>query len=102
MSRFTIGELKTSYRLTGVRRELGVARDGEWSEGTSHRVQAKVNYDFLPDPRMGWGDLVRHLEIVELDVNPHAILLEPYVKLLANELRRRMDAFESPRTMPSD
>ena len=51
---------------------------------------------------MGWGDLVRHLEIVELDVNPHAILLEPYVKLLANELRRRMDAFESPRTMPSD
>jgi len=57
----------------------------------------RVNYDFLPDPRMGWGDLVRHLEIVELNVNPHAMLVEPYVRLLANELRRRMDAFDSPR-----
>jgi hypothetical protein len=34
-----------------------------------------VNYDFFPDPKMGWGDLaLGGAEIVELPVNPHAML----------------------------
>ena len=48
----------------------------------------KANYDFYPDPRMGWGDFVTgRLDIVELPVNPHAMLLEPHVQLLASLLR---------------
>jgi thioesterase domain-containing protein len=51
----------------------------------------KKNYDFMPDPQMGWGDIVEGgLEIVELPVNPHAMLAEPFVKLLAGELRYRL------------
>jgi len=52
----------------------------------------RVNYDFYPDPKMGWGDLVTGgLETVELRVNPHAMLVEGYVQELARELRRRLD-----------
>ena len=52
----------------------------------------KVNYDFYPDPKMGWGDLARGgIDPVELPVNPHAMLVEPYVQTLANELKARID-----------
>jgi thioesterase domain-containing protein len=51
----------------------------------------KINYDFYPDPQLGWGDLVRGgLEIVELPVNPHAMLIEPYVQVLAERLKEAM------------
>ncbi len=51
----------------------------------------QVNYKFYPDPRMGWGDLVQGgLDIVELPVNPHAMLVEPYVGTLAEQLRKRI------------
>jgi amino acid adenylation domain-containing protein/natural product biosynthesis luciferase-like monooxygenase protein len=51
----------------------------------------RVNYDFYPDPQMGWGDLVNgELDIVELPVNPHAMLLEPYVRFLAEQLRQEI------------
>ena len=40
---------------------------------------------------MGWGDLVQGgLDIVELPVNPHAMLVEPYVGTLAEQLRKRI------------
>ena len=41
---------------------------------------------------MGWGKLaLGGIEIVELPVNPHAMLVEPFVKHLAPELRRCLD-----------
>ena len=41
---------------------------------------------------MGWGDLVTgELDIVELPVNPHAMLVEPYVKILASQLKEKME-----------
>jgi phthiocerol/phenolphthiocerol synthesis type-I polyketide synthase E len=52
----------------------------------------RVNYDFYPDPQMGWGDLVTGgLDIIELPVNPHAMLVEPYVEILADRLREGLD-----------
>jgi amino acid adenylation domain-containing protein len=52
----------------------------------------RVNYDFYPDAQMGWGDVVTgKLDIVELPVNPHAMLVEPYVQILADRLK---DALE--------
>ncbi len=51
-------------------------------------VKPKVNYKFYPDPKMGWGDLVKDLEILELPLNPHAMLVEPFVEILASHLSR--------------
>jgi len=48
-------------------------------------------YDFMPDPQLGWGELVSGgLEVVELPVNPHAMLLDPHTKILASELKTRL------------
>jgi phthiocerol/phenolphthiocerol synthesis type-I polyketide synthase E len=49
------------------------------------------NYSFYSDPKMGWGDLVKDLDIIEMPVNPHAMLVEPYVKTLAQELKDRLE-----------
>jgi aspartate racemase len=51
----------------------------------------EINYKFYPDPKMGWGDLIGELDIVELPMNPHAMLVEPYVQALARELKARLD-----------
>jgi thioesterase domain-containing protein len=52
----------------------------------------RFNYKFYPDKNMGWGELVRGgLDIVEVAVNPHSMLLEPYVGVLALELKKRID-----------
>jgi hypothetical protein len=49
------------------------------------------NYKFYADPNLGWGDLALDgLDIVELPMYPHAMLVEPFVGLLAKELRARM------------
>ena len=51
-----------------------------------------INYKFYPDPKLGWGDLAMGgLDIVELPINPHAMLVEPYVELLSRELKACLD-----------
>lgn len=51
----------------------------------------QINYKFYPDPNMGWGDLaLGGLDIVELSIYPHAMLVEPFVRVLASELKARM------------
>ena len=64
----------------------------------------RFNYKFYPDPKMGWGDLaLGGLDIVEVAVNPHSMLLEPYVKVLAAQLKERIDgAASGPTVLPSD
>lgn len=62
-------------------------------EGRVTLFKPEVNYDFYPDPQMGWGEVaVGGLELVELSANPHAMLVEPFVRELAGELQRRLDA----------
>jgi amino acid adenylation domain-containing protein len=52
------------------------------------------NYDHFPDPKMGWSELVGNgLEIVELPLNPHAMLIEPFAARLAWELKKRIEAY---------
>ena len=49
---------------------------------------------------MGWGDLVTgELDIVELPVNPHAMLVEPYVQMLSSQLKEKMEKVTSARTI---
>ena len=51
----------------------------------------RVNYKFYPDPNMGWREVaLGGLSIVELSMNPHAMLLEPFVAVLAEELKAQM------------
>jgi thioesterase domain-containing protein len=55
----------------------------------------RINYKFYPDPKMGWGKLaLQGLDIVELPMFPHAMLVEPYVELLARELKARLDQLD--------
>lgn len=50
------------------------------------------NYSEYSDPRMGWEGLVPEgLEIVELPVYPHAMLVVPFVEHLARALRERLE-----------
>jgi amino acid adenylation domain-containing protein len=52
----------------------------------------RVNYNFYPDPQMGWSKLVqRDLKIVELPINPHAMLVEPFVQTLAARLSEEIE-----------
>jgi thioesterase domain-containing protein/acyl carrier protein len=51
----------------------------------------EVNYAALPDQQMGWGGLAEGgADIVALPVNPHAMLVEPFVQYLAEEFRSRL------------
>jgi thioesterase domain-containing protein len=51
------------------------------------------NYDSFSDTQQGWGDVaLGGLREIELPVNPHAMLVEPYVEKLANQLRPLLDA----------
>ena len=55
------------------------------------------NYAFVTDEKMGWGEFVPELEMVELPVDPGGIFVEPYVKVLADGLRERIDAAAQPK-----
>ena len=60
----------------------------------------RVNDKFYPDPNMGWGDLaLEGLDIVEITINPHSMLLEPYVQTLAQQIKERIDAASSSRAI---
>ncbi len=65
-------------------------------------IKPHVNYKFYPDPNMGWSDLaLGGLDIVELRLNPHAMLVEPYVQQLAAELKVRLDRLQlEPTALP--
>ncbi len=54
--------------------------------------RARRNYSFLYDPRNGWGEVAAAgLEIVQLAVDPAGIFVEPFVRVLADRLRERLD-----------
>ena len=66
-------------------------RPGLYNNGKVVLFKPKKNYDFFPDPRMGWGDCVNGgLEVVELSANPHGMLINPFVKQLATEIKLRI------------
>jgi amino acid adenylation domain-containing protein len=68
------------------------------SDGPVTLFKPQKNYDFMQDPQMGWGDRVPGgPEIVEVAVNPHAMLIEPFVKELGRELLARIHSSLSMR-----
>jgi amino acid adenylation domain-containing protein len=72
---------------------------------TTHRPRAfsgrvtlfkpRVNYSAYPDPLGGWGNVASNVDIVELPMNPHAMLVEPFVEHLASALARKLDEMDT-------
>ena len=59
------------------------------------------NYAFLRDPFNGWGGIAAGgLEIIELPVDPGGIFTEPFVQVLAETLREKLDQAFSGQTEP--
>jgi thioesterase domain-containing protein len=83
--------------------DLAVARfQPQPYDGAIVIYKPQVNYSFMPDPQMGWSGLARGgVSIVELPVNPHAMLVEPFVKHLAEDLAQRLQAVTSPSLLSS-
>ncbi len=51
----------------------------------------RINHKFYPDPQLGWGDLVQgKFGVIEASAYPHAMLLEPFVEILAEQLKEQI------------
>ena len=60
-------------------------------QGIVTNFKPKRNYSAFPDPDMGWKQLaLRGVKNIELDLNPHAMLTEPFVKQLADSLSQEL------------
>jgi amino acid adenylation domain-containing protein len=55
-------------------------------------VKPRINYSSYGAPDMGWGDLVAgQLDTILLPMNPHAMLVEPFVQHLAAALAAKIE-----------
>ena len=60
-------------------------------EGKVTLFKPHRNYSTFKDPNMGWRNVTKgELEMVRLELNPHAMLVEPYVRKLAEALNARL------------
>jgi thioesterase domain-containing protein len=61
-------------------------------DGNTVMFKASKNYSHLHDPMLGWGGLISGpLEFIELPSNPGGLFMEPYVQVLAEKLKERID-----------
>lgn len=64
-------------------------------------IVPQLNYHAYPDPMMGFAGLAQAgIERNELPMNPHAMLVEPFVEHLASALRSSIES--ALRTSPAD
>ena len=60
-------------------------------EGKVTVIKPAVNYDIFTDSDLGWASVaLGGIEVVEIPVNPHAMLVDPFVNHLASELSKRL------------
>jgi hypothetical protein len=65
-------------------------------------IKPRVNYAKYPDTHLGWRDVaLNEIDLVELPINPHAMLVEPSVNHLATALRSRLEAVDSRARKPA-
>ena len=61
-------------------------------DGNTIVFKAKKNYSYLHDPMLGWKDvLTGPLDFIELPSNPGGLFMEPYVQVLAQRLKEKID-----------
>ena len=89
---------RTVHRQNGQQLVKGFLEDINDHAGFEYRpgpyagkvtlIKPYRNYSFYNDPQMGWAGLAAGgLESIDLPVNPGAMLVEPYVQILAERLR---------------
>ena len=75
---------------------IGIYRPTPYA-GKLTLFKPKINYSAYPDPLMGWGNIaLGGIEIVALPINPHAMLVEPFVQHLATALAAQIDQVNTP------
>ena len=61
-------------------------------DGNTICFKAKQNYSYLHDPMLGWGEVLNGpLEFIELPSSAGGLFMEPYVQVLAEKLKERID-----------
>jgi len=81
--------------LEGINDRAGFVYKPRPYAGKLTLIKPHRNYTFYNDPQMGWANLATGgLEIIELPVNPGAMLVEPYVQILAERLRACIEPAE--------
>ena len=62
-------------------------------QGVVTNFKPKRNYSAFADPDMGWSELaLGGVKNIELDLNPHAMLTEPFVAQLADTLSQELSS----------
>lgn len=75
----------SNYFIQDINDKAGQTFVAKPYKGPATLFKPKRNYKTFIDPKMGWGEVVQNkLTIVTLDLNPHAMLVEPFVKELAS------------------
>jgi amino acid adenylation domain-containing protein len=92
------GKVPVEEFIQSVNDRAGFAYVPRSYSGPVTLFKPKRNYSRFNDPKMGWSEVLKGpLEIVELDMNPHAMLIQPFVQKLAAEINIRLcDLFKLP------
>ena len=57
--------------------------------GNTIMFKAKKNYSYLHDPQLGWGEVLNGpVEFIELPSNAGGLFMEPYVRVMAEKLKK--------------
>ncbi len=94
-------DLKGSNAKKGKRSPVAFVQDANHVALRSHHpqfnpapltlFQPRKNYSFFPDPNQGWREVVGGpFETVRINANPHAMLMQPFVRELAAALVQRL------------
>jgi len=85
------GESRVEEFVLAVNDRAGFAYVPPSYDGATTLFKPKRTYSAFKDPKMGWSDVVKGpMEVVELDMNPHAMLVEPFVQKLAAAINERL------------
>jgi len=89
--------LKTdNVKLEHINEEAHFAYVAAPYEGNTVIFKAAKNYSHLHDAMLGWNGLIKGpLEFIELPSNPGGLFMEPYVQVLAEKLKQRIDEASS-------
>ena len=71
-------------------------------DGNTIMFKAKKNYSYLHDPMLGWGEVLNGpLEFIELPSNAGGLFMEPYVQVMADKLKERIEQSAADLAAPS-
>jgi hypothetical protein len=109
---FSRDKIKLNIFLSKLTRKLGIEKGLNYTHLMIEKINEKAQAEYIPkkydgkvtlfkpkryyagldDPSFGWSKLAKKgVEINNIDVNPRGILNEPFVQVLADKLRKKID-----------